>query len=344
MNKRLLARLCLVGVCTTIAAGCATSSNSRNEELQQRVQERMSLEQTEQPEREEQPRPDWKERSPNEIAPGFTIKISSRDDAEISGSYVIDEKGFLRLPYDVTVSAAGLSQDALESKIRNAYRAYFLRPDMSVNVEKREYYVNVKGLVKKPGAVLVPSDASLDEVVSIAGGLPENSRSGAQYARITQESTSYVVNLNDYFAGNTPSYAVPKWQGGESIALIREAGNESGGTSRSSFVKVLGQVQNPGEFRYEPGTDFYHYLIKAGGPTDRADLTAISLIRAGRGSNESQRFSLEEEGKTPTITAGDTILLNASNPSSLEKSSRVWGGFAGVVSAIGAIILLALAL
>jgi polysaccharide biosynthesis/export protein len=348
MNSKHIAYFSLSALALTFGSGCASSGSSRSDELRQRVQERMTIEQgvsgVEEPETAP---PEWAQRIGDEVAPGFTIKVNSKDDDEINGSYVVDEKGYLRLPYDVTVAAAGLSEKALESKIRNSYRPYFLRPDMGIDIEKREYYVTVKGLVKKPGAVLVSNDASLDEVVSGAGGLLRDVRSSAsaQYARISQGKTSYVVNLNDYFAGNTPDYAVPKWQGGESVSLIREPGrDDSQGSTQRSFVKVLGQVENPGEFPFESGKDFYHYLIKSGGPSEKADLTNIAIIRAGRSSNTSKRFNLEDEENTPQISAGDTILLNASNPSSLEKTSRVWSGFAAVVSAIGALAILAVAL
>jgi protein involved in polysaccharide export with SLBB domain len=47
-------------------------------------------------------------------------------------------------------------------------------------------------------------------------------------------------------------------------------------------VSVLGEVRSPGLLSVEPGTNLIHLITLAGGPTERADMKAVRVIRAGR--------------------------------------------------------------
>ena len=47
-------------------------------------------------------------------------------------------------------------------------------------------------------------------------------------------------------------------------------------------VSVLGEVRTPGLLSVEPGTNLIHLITLAGGPTERANLRAVRVIRAGR--------------------------------------------------------------
>ena len=47
-------------------------------------------------------------------------------------------------------------------------------------------------------------------------------------------------------------------------------------------VSVLGEVRNPGLLSVEPGTNLIHLITLAGGPTERANMKAVRVIRAGR--------------------------------------------------------------
>ena len=47
-------------------------------------------------------------------------------------------------------------------------------------------------------------------------------------------------------------------------------------------VSVLGEVRNPGLQSVEPGTNLMHLITLAGGPTERANMKAVRVIRGGR--------------------------------------------------------------
>lgn len=47
-------------------------------------------------------------------------------------------------------------------------------------------------------------------------------------------------------------------------------------------VAILGEVRQPGPYSVEPGASLLQLLSRAGGPTERADLTKAQVVRDGR--------------------------------------------------------------
>lgn len=283
----------------------------------------------------------WITRAEDEIAPGYSLKVKSSNDQAVNGIFQVSDTGSLRLPYDVVVQVGGLSLEAAQAKIRDAYRAYLVNPDISISVTKREYFVTVKGLVEKPGPVLVDANGSLDEIIAKAGGLAKSVQQGpsAQFAKIEQMGVSLLINLNDYYSGSAAN--LPKWQGGETIFLQSEGGQGVRKGSTAKFVQVIGQVKSPGEYPFTEGSDFFDYLIRAGGPVTGADLSAVQLIRTVDGKRTSFTFSASSPGSIPQIAQGDTVLILGDNPESSQNQIRLWGTVIGIFAGVAAIIAVA---
>jgi len=66
--------------------------------------------------------------------------------------------------------------------------------------------------------------------------------------------------------------------------------------SRSKAVYVYGQVANPGDVTYVPGSDYRYYIEKAGGYSESADRDKVSVIRAGTKKWLDAREASVEEG------------------------------------------------
>jgi protein involved in polysaccharide export with SLBB domain len=284
----------------------------------------------------------WNSRPSGQLAPGNEIEISEAADAKINGLYRITPEGELKLPYEKIIPAAGLSLSQLKTAISEAYSGILVVPTLKVQVRTKEFYVDVRGLVKKPGYYLVRKDSSLDELVSKAEGFLQSAdglTNQAQYARIEQLGVTNVIRLRDYYSGKKD--LIPHWSGGESVFFQSERGDALtvGGAERN-YVQVLGEVKNPADYPYIDNADFLHYLVKSGGPTERADLEHVNLIRTTGAGRELITFGLENAGEIPSIQPGDTLLVRADVPSPAEKKSRVIGGFAAIVQAVATIVLL----
>jgi len=289
---------------------------------------------------------EWILRPEGELAPGFHISISGAADSEINDTYISNPRGTLELPYDVRVETSGLTEDQLTQKVREAY-AHLLRSPESIktSVSQKEYWVSVGGLVRTPGSYLVRSDSTLDEIIGHAEGLQETQQSDqrVRYARILHLGGETLVNLRDYYSGTQD--VLPSWQGGEQI-FFQSEGSKDREAQRfeRQHIHMLGQVLSPGEYAFEPHQDISHYLIQAGGPTERADLRRLTILRTVNGGSQRVDFSLDKVGSAPSLQPGDTVIVNADNPTKLERQSAVWAGFASVFSALAAVALIAVAL
>lgn len=289
---------------------------------------------------------EWNTRPSDQVAPGFEIKIKNSEDAKVNGVYKIDAKGILELPYDVKVDTNGLTVPQLRDRVRAAYKQFLKSPRLEIVVTKKEYFVDVRGLVNKPGTYLVDPVSSLDEVIAAAGGLRDSTNPNAvpRYARINQLGVTNVLSLRDYFGGDDEVRAkVPQWQGGELIFLQSEAPVGALAGKAGGYVQFVGEVRHPGEYQYEREADFFDYLVRAGGPTDRANMDKVQVVRVNGGRRETLEFRVDDLSSHPAIRPGDSILVRAENPSNFEKHTRVVGGIASIFSTFATLVLIFLA-
>ena len=282
---------------------------------------------------------------PSAIAPGNQIKIACDQDAAVRGTFSVPADGELKLPYGVSISALGLSEAALRAQIVESYKPFFRgTPAIKVAIDRTQALVEVHGLVKKPGTVLVKQDSSLDEIIAQAGGLLEGGApdTSPRYVSIQHAGGRSMIRLQDYFSGGPQP--VPAWHGGEKIFFQSSGNGASVSGTANDAVQIIGMVVSPGEYAYQASGDFFYYLVRAGGPTDRADMQRISLLRKVSNGTEKYTFGTESARELPQIQRGDVILVNADNPSDIEKDSRVLGGFGGVLSAMSTAVLVGLGL
>lgn len=281
----------------------------------------------------------WPDKKPRIVAPGTLVKIASLDQ-KLNGTYTVDIDGTLKLPHNRTLRTEKLDARSLESKIRAMYQSYFKSPhDLRVSVTMKDALIDVQGLVIKPGQYVVREAASLDEIIAQAGGLQERDPAEkARYLRITGPYGSGVIPLGDYHSGGNSLR--PCWHGGERLFFQTTAhGLGVGPASSSHVVRVIGQVKNPAEYTARADATFFSYLLQAGGPTDRADLAHITLIRSTGAEMRARTFNGHNFGEIPPIEPGDTILVNADVPSPTEKSTRVVASIASILTSLSMLAL-----
>ena len=287
----------------------------------------------------------WTSPPQNIVSPGSEIEINSTVDETIKGVFRIEKNGILKLPYQVEVSAIGLTLPGLTSAINRSYTRLLVNPKITVSIVKDEAYVEVGGLVNKPGVYPIAKGASLDELIAHAKGLQvgQDQLPRAQFARITQGAITNIIRLQDYYSGQPG--LLPAWRGGEKIFLqfTRESLSSAGS---SAFVRLVGQVKNPGEYRYQEGKDVYDYMILAGGPTEKANMDNLTLVRdIDQGRRQTISFSLQKAEAIPPLQSGDVVMFQAENPSQLQKDAQTVGGFSGVLSSfVGLLAVIGLAL
>jgi protein involved in polysaccharide export with SLBB domain len=324
LSCRLFRKTVLVSFSLLFALGCSSASHrddSQSRDVYEQTKANMS--------RKEEIKP----RAPNEVAPGYEIKLSTNDDPHLNGKFRIEFEGRLKLPYNVNIVTDNLTLDRLKAKINEAYAKYFKTPpDIRVSVSEERYWIDVRGLVEKPGRFLVKKGSSLDEALLMAGGLQKNGN--VAYVKIQLGKNSTTIKLSDYYSGS-PQDRIPPWRGGEILFFQTDRPQTAVlGDTEKTYIQFIGEVKAPGEYRYVENADFYYYLVKAGGPTERANLTEVRIVRNGIEGKKVLDFDLDNIKEMPPIEPGDILFIQADKASGFERKLPLIAGIVGIISSV----------
>lgn len=317
-----------------LVSGCSTQNSNLNPDsdpvtattLQQQAQVAQN---TETP---------FKALPPNAVQPGFLVEVSDINDKGINGKFRIDFDGKLKLSYNIEIETTGLTEAELRNKIINAY-ATFLKSVASIHVSliQKKLWIDLRGLVVKPGRYLVEPESSLDEVLNAAGGIKQNAQ--AEYLQIQGREGTTAFSLTDYYdTGN--GNRIPPFEGGMVLFAQRKS-DLSPAMLRSTHpvIQMLGEVKTPGEVPFRSEEDFLYYVTKAGGPSSVADLSKIEVIRTIAGKRRSTFYNWEDSHQLAKLEPSDIVVIHSNQPTPFEKALQSGAAIGAVLSAIGILII-----
>lgn len=252
------------------------------------------------------------------IAPGFLFSISHPTDGKLQGTFRVQFDGLLKLPYGVKIVTTGLTYEELRKKVHEAYTSFFQRgaQNVSFNLVSKDYWVDVRGFVKKSGMYLVKRKESIDKIIDSAGGLAGNIKQDFFMVSIRQQSVSYSVSLNQYYENNVLGTSFT-WTGGDTVFI--NLSNEDDTAQIAATVEVIGGVANPGKSLYKEDANIFYYLSKRGGVIPNVGYQEAFVIRKGPKGLERINFNLTAMNTIPVIKPGDTIMLNAERSTVIDK-------------------------
>ena len=275
--------------------------------------------------------------APGSIQPGYLYEISEINDRSMGGKFRVDFDGKLKLSYNVVIDTNGVQETELRGKIIDAYRPFLKSVDsIHVTLIQRKLWVDIRGLVQKPGRYLIDSSASLDEVLNAGGGITPNSQ--AEYLQIQKQDYVTALNLSEYY--DTGNSKVPAFQGGE-ILFVHRKNDVSASILGSAHpvIQMLGEVKIPGEVQYIPNEDFLYYVTKAGGPTASADYHEVEVIRMINGKRVSATYNWEQSRQITKLYPKDIVVIHANQQTPFERFIMSAAGLGAVISAIAVMII-----
>ncbi|MFH0777005.1 MAG: SLBB domain-containing protein [Candidatus Eisenbacteria bacterium] len=102
-------------------------------------------------------------------------------------------------------------------------------------------------------------------------------------------------------------------------------------------VHIWGEVQKPGLYEVKDNTDLIELISNSGGPTEYADLRAVSLSRINHVGREIEKVNvmhiLKSNGSgdlAPILKPGDTVLVP-------RNSTYTWRAFIRTFSEVAVI-------
>jgi polysaccharide export outer membrane protein len=239
------------------------------------------------------------------LGPEDVIEIIVWGHDDLTRRIPVSLDGTITFPMIGEVKAIGKSTQDLEKEMAEKLGdGYLVNPQITISVkEYKSQKVFVMGQVEKQGIYPITQENKLLFFLSQAGGpstdkekapgeeviiiRPKNPVSwGMTLEEAAQKKETIIkVNLKDALAGD-PKHNITI-QNGDSIIV-----------PRMEFFFVLGEVNNPGQFNLERGTNALMALSKGGGPTKDADEDVLII----RPKNPSTQMTLEEaEAKQETI-------------------------------------------
>ncbi len=301
------------------------------------------------------------------LGPGDQLDISVFGYPEFTGSKVVLPDGTINVPIIGTVRAADRTPDDLRLEIKARLDQVLVEPAVAVNLTAlRPVVVNVTGEVQRPGPLQLrsltnstfqASDSgftsglqgvpTVSSALTAAGGVTRNADIQKVILRRTLpggKSVLVTVNLwNAIWSEQQPEDVVLR--AGDSIFIpTLPAGSLANRRllSRSSLapstvrVRVVGEVNRPGEIQIAPSSSLSSAIANAGGPTKDAKLRSVQLIRlSDQGKIETQEINLQKLNDEFQVQEGDVLVVPEKSGSKLLRGlGQVLSPFTSILGVV----------
>ncbi len=239
----------------------------------------------------------------------LTLEVWGRP--ELSGKHTIGPDGKVSLPLLGETVLLGLSREEAAELMKRGYLGSGLYKDVTVTVRVDKYtsaIIFILGRVANPGALEFPSQPTLLEAITRAGGLPLG-----DYSQKTALTRCALIRGRDRIAWINLK---PMLTEGDLTANLRLQRNDMIyiPDADDQLVYVMGEVHKPGAYRMTPDMSFMDALTLAGGPTKDAG-QKLRLIRGNREINieiDFRRILAAQRDTNYLLEEGDVIYVDRS--------------------------------
>jgi polysaccharide export outer membrane protein len=286
------------------------------------------------------------------LGAGDQIEITVFGYEEYNGPRTVLPDGSVTVPLAGSVMAAGKTADQFAAELTARLQPFLVDPYVTVSLALlRPITVNIAGEVYRPGPVQLQSlstqeitnpqneiqSPTLSVALTRAGGITQNADIRQVVVRRQQaDGTVQPMTLNLWESIRSEN-GVPDLvlQDGDSIFIPRVAANDTTIdrrlVSQSSYapstvrVRVVGEVNAPGEVQVPPNSSISSAVAIAGGPTEDARLSEVAFVRMGEtGEIEREMIDLRNLTDTYQIQDGDVVIVPKRGSSSfIDFAGRV---------------------
>lgn len=173
--------------------------------------------------------------------------------------------------------------------------------------------VFVMGAVKQPGLYPYSDALNVLTALGIAGGTtPDADLTGV---RVITPERSFAVNITGAMRDTRPQLQTLPAETG--LIVYVPSRLQDGPAIEGATANVVGGVVRPGRVSLPGPTRLVDAIALAGGPTERADLEEVRLVRSGPGYAISTMYDVEsffEDGGVVgqvEVRPGDTVIVGA---------------------------------
>lgn len=244
------------------------------------------------------------------IKPGDAIEIIFSEHESLSQTVLVNPDGMVDYPALQGLPVDGMTLQRFHEVLITQLSRYLASIPL-VLVRFSESYpikVTVLGQVLRPGLYTIPNTATLQGAIGAAGGfIPGGQLSRIKIIRpLNDTPNELIVNMEKFFIDGDP-FALPSLKDKDTIVVP--------GNPLVTNVKVLGCVENPGNFEVFFKTTILDVIYLAGGTTDDANLNRIKIISfTGAESREivlnmKSLIKAKNFSDIPIVVPGDVVYV-----------------------------------
>lgn len=245
------------------------------------------------------------------IKAGMTLNIVVKDDKELTQMVQVQDDGTIEYPLLQDTPILGKTTSELQDLLTYKLAKVVDAPLVLVTViTETPIRVHVLGQVKKPGLVVAPRGASLQEVLLLAEGATDfaDLKRVKLVKRGAPDGEATFYDLQQFMQAGDLGL-LPKLENGDRIIFLT--------SQKSRFVKVLGAVAKPGFYPVGESASVFDLLYLAGGPAPEANLGRVRIVGAAGGEKSDYLLDVQrfiDQGKTedlPFLAEGDMMIVYA---------------------------------
>jgi polysaccharide biosynthesis/export protein len=281
------------------------------------------------------------------------IEVRIEDATELSNTYQVNADGTFLMPYLKRVKAQDKTPEELANFIADSLRDRYLK-DPQVLVVVKQYYSRtffIQGAVKKPGVYQMEGHPALLKLISVAGGLAENSGSTAFIIREVRNNkrAASPADANPAMKQASSVAASQTSQGASAaeeelpeytLKTVNISGLYKGRFDQNAYVEpgdivnipqadvffVAGEVNAPGSFPLTDGTTVRQAIALSQGTTMNAASGEGVIFRQDPATGKRQEISVDigavMKGKKEDIAilANDIVIVPNSRSKTIGNS------------------------
>lgn len=200
----------------------------------------------------------------------------------------------------------------------------------------------VLGAVRVPGLYERGEGGTTSGALAAAGGPTASAALG--HARLLTREGAVHVDLLAVMMGEVAAGKLPQTEGG--LILYVPSVVKQGEEHALSRTSIMGNVARPGEYPLRKEQGLVETLARAGGPTDKADASRVTVVRREGGMTVASTYDVERYLRDggpvalATVRPGDVVHVPGRDQDALRTVAR----FVSDVAIVAATFTLLLAL
>ncbi|MFQ5457822.1 MAG: polysaccharide biosynthesis/export family protein [Myxococcota bacterium] len=229
------------------------------------------------------------------VGPGDVIHVDVWQEPDASGDFKVGSAGTIHHYLVGEVGVAGHTVGEIAKVLRDALMLGYLR-DPRVSVEVVDYQANkvfIHGEVLRPGVYALRGPTNILKLILDAGGPTRAAGTECTLLQVAKGASGQGVEAStislDALLVQGDLTQNKQVRNGDVIFVHprEEAGGSAFDDDERSYF-VLGEVKNPGAYKYKQGVSAMIAILEAGGFSDFARANKTRLVRETEGGKQEQ--------------------------------------------------------